>query len=752
MKRLITLTIAAFSVITLSSQSMIVKQAHKLYENLAYSKAIDLYEYAVEKNVKDPMVLRNLADSYEKIRAFDKACQYYEELVLTENSVTSDYLNYAQNLKSLGKYEESRAWMTKYQESVKDDSRAEMHGLAGEYEFELLKNESQYTVEALNINSPEMDWGTSVFGNKAVFATNRTSPDLTQAEHEWNGQAFLDIYEAQISDQGNLYDLKRLESPVNTVYHEGGTSFSSDGKTMWFTRNNYFQKKVKKTSRKVVNLKMFSVIQNDNGEWSNETPFDFNSDEYSVGHPSISSDGKAIFFTSDMPGGKGGKDIWKSELDDNGKWTQPENCGDINTEGDEMFPYMAEDGTLYFSSNGHVGLGGLDIFAAIGEDQTWMVENIGSPINNYYDDFAIVLRNPSEGYFSSNRSGGQGSDDIYKFNVDPPRPSFALKGVVVNSSTKEPMEGSKVALIDSESSTVAETTSNSKGEYFFKLYENPCDHKVLIDNGSDYQRTQTIKSPCDHSKNLIVMDEVEIEKSNFVLAGIINDNVSSNPIGNMNIVVLDKEGNEVMSKATNEDGSIDLPLSENTDYDIRFEKEGYESRTIEFTTKGKEQGAIDLNEVADLKFSKVDADKTETLVEDGNSNTAVNEDSEISNANLETIEIENILFDFDKSNIRPDAALILDKIVKVMKENPQIVIELGSHTDSRGADDYNINLSARRAESSAKYIISKGIAKNRINERGYGETKLNNHCSNGVKCSEKQHQQNRRTEFKIIKF
>lgn len=816
MKKLVLSILTITLSLAFCAQDMIVKQAHKKYGSLAYAEAIDLYEYAVEKDVKDVTVLRNLADSYEKIRDFEKACKYYGELVLSEQAIPSDYLKYAQNLKTLGRYEDSRAWMSKYEESIDEEYRASMHTSAGNYEENLKSNRNQIVVERVNINSPKMDWGTSVFGDKVVFASNRPNKDLTQREHNWNGENFLDLYEGEVSEEGNISDLKPLKGTINSIYHEGGACFSADGKTIWFTRNNYFEKKIKRTSKQIVNLKIFSATLNENGEWENEKPFPLNSDEYSIGHPSLSKDGKAMYFTSDMPGGAGGKDIWVSVLNEDNEWSDAINCGDINTEGDEMFPFMTGDGTLYFSSNGHVNLGGLDVFAAIGFDTSWLVENLGSPINDAWDDFYLVLRNEKDGFFSSNRPGGEGSDDIYKFTMDPPRPAFATMGTVFESETQEPLIGAKVFLVNQNDEVVQETEIDNNGRYSFKLDQNLCDFKVRVDNGPDWKKGEAMKTPCDRTKTLVVMDEIVLERTELHLVGTLKDNVNSAPLKEYDVVLLDMNGKEISRTKTDINGNVKLALESDMEYQIRLEKDGKESMAGDFQTKNMKDDKIDINSIfnSDLAVnsgwsngnsngngSNASGSGSEISSNgsgsgsgsssnasgsgsgsssngsgsaSGNSSSSVGAgssgsvDSETAGSttsnNAENaagaagenekviFAIENIYFNFDKSDIRPDAKIILNRIVKTMKENPTMILEFSSHTDSRGSSAYNKMLSEKRVQSSANYLLANGIAKNRIQGEGFGETQLKNKCSDGVKCSAKEHQQNRRTEFKILKF
>ena len=728
MKTRITLLSAALLISAgLFAQGSVIKKAHKLYDNMAYAKAIEMYEYAVQKDVKDAMVFRNLADSYEKVRSFDKASQYYGELVAMDGAKAMDYYNYAQNLKTTGDYSASKKWMEKYASMSTGDVRAEKHKKAGDYEDILKEDMDRFTVFPLNVNTSGMDWGPTVLGNKIVFASNRKKTASTLREHSWDGKNFLDLYEGEIMEDGRVKNVTMLNGRVNSKYHEGGACFTPDGKTIWFTRNNYYEKKVGKTSQDVINLKMYSTTKDQNGDWSNELNFPFNSNEYSVGHPSLTMDGKTMYFTSDMPGGMGGKDIYKTTMDASGEWGQPINLGgEINTKGDEMFPYIAMDGTLYFASNGHVGLGGLDIFSAWKSSGQWgAVENLGYPVNSSWDDFGIVLRNETEGYFSSNRSGGQGSDDIYKFTMAP-KAKLAVEGIVVNKEGMVPLKGARAILVDEKGNKLEETVVGEDGKFRFDLDPELCNYKVMIDNGDGWTTTQTKNTPCDPEDQLIDEGRIVLEEMKYGAQGIVRNADTNEPVDGFLVTLMDSQGNKISEKTTVNGGNIEFPLMPETDYKVRFEKDGFLAKNGQFTTQGMKPGILSMNKYVDLTFETVEVGKT--------------------------FEIDNIYFDLNKDNIRPDAAVELDKIVKVMQDNPTMVIELGSHTDARGSDKYNESLSDRRAKSSAAYIVSKGIASDRITGKGYGEAQLKNKCANGVRCSEEEHQQNRRTEFKIIKF
>ncbi|MBN4083014.1 OmpA family protein, partial [bacterium AH-315-A23] len=516
---------------------------------------------------------------------------------------------------------------------AENDSRVKKFFDNEDFISEMFNAKKKYTLSKINFNTKFSDFGAVEYNDEIVFASTRDEGVSIKRKYVWNAQPFLDIF--KVNKSGTLEEVKKIEGDVNTKYHEGPATFSSNGDKMFFSRNNYFEGEKGKDKKGVNNLKIYQA-KLVNGMWTNIKGIHFNNDEYSVGHPSLSSDGKKLYFTSDMPGGFGGSDIYVVNINDDGTIGTPENMGEIvNTEGNEMFPFIHNEGTLFFSSDGHVGFGLLDIFATIaGENKIASILNLGEPINSSKDDFSYFLSKEGfDGYISSNREGGVGDDDIYKFKRIPP---LTLKGQIFDDANNEPVENAKVVLKDVNGDEIAYFITESDGYY-----------EHIIDRDA-----------------------------NFILEG---------------------------------------------------SKEKY-------TSVSKDFSSFRLDEEIELI---VNLDVGLKPIED----IALLADLDI------------IYFDLDKSFIRPDAAVELNKVVSLLNKYPGMVIRMESHTDSRAPDMYNIKLSSRRATSTYKYIISKGIDPSRITKyEGFGETQLVNKCSNGIKCTEKEHQLNRRTEFIIIKM
>ena len=602
--------------ITVQAQSGKQKKADRLYDDFAYLEATDVYKELIEKEYNVTYNSKKLGDTYMMLRSPENAVHYYGD-VIEDTAISPEYYyKYAQALRGVKRYDESKEWLTKYLESGRGSD--EIQDMLNKNEY---KSKATYKLKSSDFNTEVSDFGVFVKDDKVYFVSARAQDtDVKEKTYSWNGEPFLDIY-VMDKASGNVTP---IEGDINTKLHDGPAVISPDGNTIYFTRNNYLDNKEGKRDKDKTNhLKLYKATNSGNG-WAEVMEMPFNSDEYSVGHPSLSPDGKTLYFASDMPNGLGGTDIYKVAIDTTGNFGAPENLGEpVNTEFDETFPFMDTDETLYFSSNGHAGLGLFDIFKL--EDGE--VENLGEPVNSSLDDFAYFqVADSREGYISTNRDGG--SDDIYVFN---------------------------------------------------KL--NP-----------------------------------------LVLKGQVTDAVNGNPISAATVRLMN-DGEQIAFLETDEDGNYQTTINRDETFPV-------EAKEIEYETF---EGEV----------SSMDSDEKDEIVFDIQLNPV--KDVEY------LAEIDNIYFDFDKSNIRPDAASELDKLVDLMQnEYPDLVIEIGSHTDRRGSNAYNEKLAERRAKSTYDYLVSKGISKERIVEfKGYGETKPAVDCD---RCSEKDHQLNRRSMFNVVKM
>ena len=720
-----------FCSLLLQGQNNKIKKGSAEYERLSYAKAIDKLESSAEKTTE---AKRQLAESYYITGNTTKAESYYSEIVTAPDAKPEDYYRYSAILRMNGKYAESEKWIVQFGKKKASDSRVAAYLLNPMAEKELSKDEGRFEVVNLDINSSQQDFGPTYFNNKLTFVSSRE--ERKPIERRWNGNGlpFLDIYVGTIAEKGQISNPVSLTKRVNKKFHEGPATFSEGGTQMIFTRNNYKEK----ASDKSVNLQLFSADLVD-GKWVNEQPLPFNNKEYSVGQPSLSPDGNTLYFASNMPGGVGGTDIYKSVKQANGIWSTPENLGeDINTEGNEMFPFYHSSGILFFASDGHVGLGGLDIFFTRAKRNGFgEIKNLGAPVNTNKDDFAFILdKQMKSGYFSSNREGGKGNDDIYAFNLlKPLSPGKMIKGIAMDKQGTK-LSGLLVKLTDEAGKEIAATTTGPDGSYSFqadadKMYK-------LIGSKEDFMNGITGAST-KGSDDIVTADLIMEKNAELSLYGNIKEKGSSTALAKVKIRLINNNTGAEEKIITGPIGEFRKILTENklndhVSFNLIMEKEGYLTKTMTYTKTLDKKGQYNIFENMDIALDKV------TLGSDL----------------AKLIDIKPILFDLGKYLIRKDASIELDKIVKVMNENPTMVIALGSHTDCRGTSSSNEKLSDERAKASAEYIKQRITSPERITGKGYGESQLKNGCAceGSVKsnCSEAEHQENRRTEFIIVKM
>lgn len=614
------------------SQKAKASRAIKKYENLSYVESRNQLLELANKEDATPEVIEKLANAYYFNSEMKDASIWYEKLMAFNLSTEPEnYFRYAQALRAQEKYEESDKVLNEYATIRPEDSRIKEFLNKTDYVKAIDEISDDFKLLNLDINTGFSDFGTSTYNDHLIFASSR---DEDEKIYKWNDQPFLDLFE--LNEDGTV---KEVNGKVNTEFHESSTTFTKDGKTAYFTRNNFFKGKVKKTKEDIHGLKIYKATLVDS-VWSNIESLPFNNDEYNVAHPALSTDEKKLYFASDMFGTQGASDIFVVDINDDGTYGEPINLGSkINTEGRENFPFVSDKGILYFSSDGHVGLGGLDVFKVeidkLNESMT-MIHNIGKPINSPKDDFGYILNETTrKGYISSNREGGKGDDDIYSFVI--PACTKAISGIVVNKRTQEILTHADVFIYDSNRNLLQSLKSDDSGKFAFSL---GCKDRSYL---------------------------------------------------------------------------------------IEAKKEKYKDDFTDFSIKASEKADLKLELKLEPEAAKIGTDLALLL------------------------NLNPIYFDYDKSFIRPDAEIELAKVINYMKEFPNVKIDVRSHTDSRGKDAYNWALSNRRNKSTRAYIINKGgISANRITGKGYGETRLTNRCSNGVKCSKAEHQANRRSEFIVV--
>ena len=642
MKR--TIIIHVFSIFLLVgnvfAQENKIKKAEEEFSNYDYIDARKIYLSVVEDGYKSAQVFEKLGDTYYFNSEYAEANTWYGKLMdnYPDQVRPEYYFRTAQTLKSVGKYEESKKMMEKFK--LSSPSNLANSQLNNWQSFENLTNSEGKNFKVTNITS-EMagsDFGPAFYGDKIVFASSSKNTEGSKV-HDWNGQPYLDLFEAEIGENGNLTNVISLKGDINSPYHESSAVFTRDGTTVYFTRNNYIDGKKKRGKKRLVGLKIYKATKIDERTWGNVQELPFNDDSYSTAHPALNVQENKLYFSSNRPGSIGESDIWYVDIINNSTYGTPINLGpNINTEQRETFPFISEENTLFFSSDGHFGLGGLDVFRVSKNNDPDVAEiiNLGQPINSNQDDFGFIVKeNEKIGYLSSNRDGdqGSGSDDIYAIAENC---NAVIYGAITDANTNDPLEGSVVYLLDENSNVVSQKITGANGNYEF-------------DNEIDCQKQYVIRASNDEKEYL------SNEK-----------------------VVLTPQGSNMLQV----DIALTPPYCPINDLGCR-------------------------------------------------------------------LDLQPIYFDFDKHNIRSDAEVELAKILQAMKEYPQLRIHIESHTDSRGNDDYNVQLSERRAKSTLEWLVNKGIDRSRLSSKGYGESQLINNCSNGINCSEEEHQLNRRSMFII---
>lgn len=619
----ILLSFVLVSTITLNAQNKDTQKADKLFNQLEYVQAAKEYLKLVEKGEKDNYIYKQLADSYYNMFNAVEATKWYAKAI-EEPQDAETYYKYAQMLKANGQYEQANIQMATFASKSPSDQRAKAFNENPNYLPQLLGKRSTFDIDLLKINSDKSEFGAVLSNDENLyFASSRNKSRKTDGIKE---EPYLDIFKAQYNQDGSFNDPTEV-SELNTQWHDGPVSITADGNTMYFARESHSIKsfeKDKKNNLKFGQVNLFKATKN-NGVWTNITALPINSKNYSTSNPSISKDGKTLYFNSNMPGGKGGNDIWKVAINENDTYGKPENLGEsVNTAANEQFPFITDENVLYFASNGKQGFGGLDVFSIDLASKETKAINVGKPVNSEKDDFSFSLNAAKKvGFFSSNRDG---NDNLYSAH---PVCTVDATTIVTNAKTAQLLEGATVTVLDDK--------------------KNPIETKITLANG------------------------------------------------------------EVISA-----------LDCNKSYTMQAVKEGFEGGIFEMAPNKGGKTKIE----AALRPIEAIIAPTEIV-------------------------LKEINFEFNKSNITREAAFELDKLVQVMRSNEQLVIAVKSHTDNRGDDEFNMNLSERRARSTVQYVVSKGINSSRISGKGFGETEPKTDCLE--KCTEKQHAQNRRSEFLIVK-
>lgn len=701
------------------------QKAGKLYESRAYAEAIPLYEKALASDRTNKEILGKLGDCYRFTNNTQGQITCYGGLVNTGNAEPIQELYYGQALLENGEAEKARPYFEKFSLDSRGKEMVNAYGRTNLYK----KNADAYKVEPVGYNSPESDFSAVKYRDMVVFASTRKRTVWIKKEQAWTDGNYLGLY----TTEGSGANPRSFMQDLDSKFNDGPICFSKDFNTVYITRNN--SKKNEKASDGTFKLKLMEATLDQNG-FSFVRLFPFNNNNYNFAHPSISADGLTLYFSSDMTGGKGGMDIYRTRKDSLGLWGTPENLGDaVNTAGNEMFPFIAANDMLYFSSNGHDGIGGLDIFEVkLTGGKPGKVYNMGEPVNSKDDDFGVYLGEDSKtGFLSSNRKAGGLDDDIYSFEILR-EVKHGKEAVIVlrDKENSTPLDSVKL-LVNGDT-----VLTNDKGEYSLQM-EDDKTYIIKTAKTEYFNITDSVSSA--GTTDDVITKEMVIEKDpKLFLRALITDAKTGDLLDGVNIKVTDIAASEEVDNYTTT-GSGDYfkqlygkHIGDKITYLIRLEKQGYLERTVVFSHNIEKAGEINMNQSLNLTLGKV----------------------EVGMDLAKMIDIKPIYFDLGKSDIRKDAAEELDKIVQIMNEYPNMFIELGSHTDCRSSAASNMKLSTERAKASAEYIVKRGINKMRIVGRGYGESRLLNNCACEGKvksaCPEEEHMKNRRTEFIITRL
>lgn len=705
MKKLLVI-IFVFSIQFIKAQDQDLVRAKRFFDKTYYSEAIVLYgKLAVDKPSQE--VIKNLADSYYYTNDLIKAQRYYRLLI---NSYNKDldreyYYRYAQTLKASNSDDQANAALREYYAKSANADEA----VYFEKELKELENVSaignRFEIKNLAINTPNSEFGAVEYKDNLVFAGVKLNPGLFDKKFKWDNETYLNLVTVPTKNSNSKEAvLSYFADELKTGMHESNAVFTKDGKTIYFTRNNSKNGKKRKNEQKISNLQIFKAELVE-GKWTNVTALPFNSPNYSVEHPALSADEKVLYFSSDMPGTLGSFDIFSVNIN-KGAFDIPKNLGPVvNTNKREQFPFVSEDNKLYFSSDGHLGYGSLDVFVSeiSGNDYSKPV-NIGLPLNSNLDDFSFTISGTKEGYFASNREGGKGSDDIYQFTetkeliVEDCKQFIA--GIITDFDTKQVLENATVMLQDSEKKTISTATTAADGKFSFTV-------------------------GCESSFIVLAFKEKYTNESRGVTSGKTRNasNDASMTLRSIEAIKLEEQ-----------------QIAEN--------KRKEEQRLAE-QKKEKEALAVIALKEAEKKAKAEEIVAAEIKKKEKEDQILKQEKDVVKEKDRLLIKTDPIYFDYNMWYIRKESKVVLGRVVALMKKYPEMVIEIGSHTDSRGNAKFNEELSQKRASSTREFLLESGIEPKRVLAKGYGESIPIVKCKTDDSCTEEQHELNRRSEFVI---
>jgi len=693
--------------------------ADRYYADMAYAQARDEYKTAVDMGALNEHVTKRLADCYMKLGDTENGEIWYGQVVKFLNREPMDLYMYAQALKGNGKYEQAQQWMDRYLAVAQPQGGAAKSNIV-DFAKKFNSTADRFTVKPVSINSPLTDLGASWYGtDKVIFASARDTSVGVQWRAAWNDEPFLDMYSATRQPDGDLANVQRLSGNVNSKFHDGPGVVAPDG-SLWYTRTSS-----ERSRNGIQRLSILHAHPTAKG-WSGEEPFLYNNPECSVGQPAISPNGKSFYFVSDMPGGYGGTDIYVCK-DQDGLWGTPENLGPaINTDRNELFPFIGADGTLYFSSTGLPGLGGLDVFAAkpdAGGGFSFAV-NVGAPINGPSDDFAFIIDAAKQsGYFTSNRAGSTGEDDMYSFVMHAPlEAQYLCTGTVIDDETAQMVPGIEVTLLDTAGVVVETGRTDSTGKYSFPVKEN-MEYGIKVSMAGHYDGLVHLSTENIEQQQIVARDVHVVPDAGIWLRGAVRyaGKLGFAPGVKVSVVNMTSFFSEVQQ--TGPGGDFFFRMQPNEEFEVILEKPDHFSISVPVSTAGMRQGVIDLGDVRRLVMEPIHVGTPITL--------------------------KYVTWSGDEVALAPAAKAELDELANRMQVNPSLMVEVAVHADTRSKADPALKLSQQRADAIVAYLRTKGVPKDRLTGKGYGITKPLNPCGPGVECTDRQHAENKRVEYTV---
>jgi len=812
------------------------KLALSLFENQAYSAALEIFKTLSAEDKSSTNIMSKMAKAYQMNAQYEASEYWYGRLV--KSSMEYKYLlEYAKVLQANNKCEDAVYYYQQYAEKSGDSTPSEQELMESCLNANNFAHYDQIEIfNAESLNSEYLDFAPIPVGNGVVFTSSRESDRFQVNKDCWTKENYTDLFYAE-ANGCNFENIETLDGAVNGRFHDGAASFGAGGEVMFFTRNNYRGK----SKNGLIDLKIWQSTKKD-GLWQQAEELPFNSDEYTTSHPTLSEDGQRLYFSSNRPGGQGGMDIWVAQFVD-GTWQEPMNLGaEINSSGNELFPFIDQDENLYYSSNGFPGKGGLDLFKAAkklkSDEESWTArQNMGTPFNSTADDFGFYIRPDEEGGFlTSNRKGGKGGDDIYCWQGKMSAPAIEApvfvntnfcvsdqeNGSIVsnakvninkisnNSNEQNLLNGEMVVILkpmgDGQYTLGVNNPQAKGGEDINKSFstsksggfEFPIDRNAEYNVAINKKGYETLNATYSGEELILIDGCMSIKKENcYAIKGKINFNEAGTSKSSVKMKILDRTTNTNLEIPVDENGNYETCLPCGHDFRINGRVDGFDSDFRNFNSMGEDcgNGATDISMINLRKRKIVSVDTyveaatpAPTPIPSANYNYAnpcytcipvnpcytcqpvamnapvtrsstvkreaavVAESFEYSNLRKgAVISLDDVYYDYNKSNIRNDASESLDKLLQIMSENSDMVVQMQSHTDSRGNANYNNWLSRERAKAARAYLISRGINCDRITIRGFGERRLLNDCGDGVNCDEATHQLNRRTEFEIIR-